>query len=74
MASTVTRFGYVWCPSCEKIEARTCEVQPLPKCPDCHIFMEPRLCDAVGCDDEATEFHGALTFCSHHHAEELVAA
>jgi len=64
---TITaRYGYVWCPVCERVKAREFEVQPLPRCATCHCFMEPLLCDASDCDHEAIVAHGSLGFCSHH--------
>ena len=48
------RYGFVWCPCCEKVRERKTDVEPLPLCHDCHEWMEPLLCEAGDCEKEAT--------------------
>jgi hypothetical protein len=47
-------YGFVWCPSCEKIERRKKDSEPLPLCKKCEVWTEPLLCDYLDCEDEAT--------------------
>ena len=67
------RYGYVWCPECDERRARAAEIEPLPRCKNAH-WMEPMLCDEVGCEEEAVSKKNGLMFCPKHTEEEAMAA
>jgi hypothetical protein len=62
--AVVSRYGFVWCPSCGAIRERGCEIEPLPLC-GCGQWTEPLLCDAKDCEEEAT-IQRDLFFCREH--------
>lgn len=65
----VSRYGFVWCPSCEKVEERASDIEPLPHCHSCNQWMEPLLCEATSdCFEEATIQIEKGSYCCREHA------
>lgn len=62
----VTRYGFVWCSSCGKTKPRETDVEPLPLCRNCNEWMEPLLCEEVGCQVEASVHEVGGHFCEFH--------
>ena len=62
----ISRYGFVWCPSCGRTEERGSEIEPLPFHRPCETFMEVLLCEAVGCETEASVHAENGHFCQQH--------
>lgn len=61
----IVKYGFVWCPGCGETRQRSCELEPLPRC-GCGEWMEVLLCEAVGCEAEASVETDRGHFCSEH--------